>query len=337
MNENLYEALADCLQAIETGAEIESVLKRYPELADELRPVLEASVQARLLAAPVIPAAAIQRGRARVLQHAARMRESTRSPRRQFVLFPHLAVSLALVFLFFILGGTGLVRASGEALPGDRLYPVKRTVEDVRLLLVSSADGREELENEFEQKRLYEINQLLLEGRRQSISFVGEVMLQDDSRWVVSGIPVQIMPGCELPAEPVMLGASILLKGSTSQQGFVEAAQVELLAPGISLPTPQPTKTVEPDDGNQNENRMNQQNDNEQFEEDEREALENDNDDNRNDDIEDNGNDSSSDDGSNGNDASDDDNNNDNDNDNQNDDDNSGSGKDDNSNGDDDD
>ena len=50
MNERLYEALEVCLNALETGADIEAVLNLYPQFADELRPILETSIQARSLA-----------------------------------------------------------------------------------------------------------------------------------------------------------------------------------------------------------------------------------------------------------------------------------------------
>jgi hypothetical protein len=42
----LYEVLEICLQEIEQGVDIDTVLFRYPDLADELRPILEASVNA---------------------------------------------------------------------------------------------------------------------------------------------------------------------------------------------------------------------------------------------------------------------------------------------------
>jgi len=64
MNEKMYEALEVCLRAIETGAEIESVLTRYPQMADELRPILETSVQAQSLVAHSVPEDAMRRGRA---------------------------------------------------------------------------------------------------------------------------------------------------------------------------------------------------------------------------------------------------------------------------------
>jgi hypothetical protein len=45
------------------------------------------------------------------------------------------AFALVLTLVFFF-SGTGLVRASSSTLPGDNLYGVKRTWEDVRLLFV---------------------------------------------------------------------------------------------------------------------------------------------------------------------------------------------------------
>jgi hypothetical protein len=133
MNEKLYEALEVCLNALETGVDVESALRLYPQLADELRPVLEASIQAKSLALPSVPGAAKQRGRARVLGHANEMRKAAIKPRQRWAMFafPRLATSLAIA-LIFLLSGTGLVSASSGALPGDSLYPVKRSWEDLR-------------------------------------------------------------------------------------------------------------------------------------------------------------------------------------------------------------
>ena len=298
MNKKLYEALEVCLQALETGASIESVLKRYPQMADELRPILEASVRAQSLAAPSVPEGVMQRGRARVLGHAAEMRALTRGPRRSMFSFPRLATSLALA-LIFVLSGTGLVRAASGALPGDNLYPVKRTWEDIRLLLAFSSEGREVLEDEFEQERVNEVDELLAEGRHETISFAGLVTEQDGDYWVVSGIPVQITPNSKLPVEPVTLGASVVVKGRTNLQGFVEAERIDLLEPGISLPPFEPVEIEDPElENNSNDGEI------EEKIESPTETVENENDSDGN-----------------GNDDSDDDNDNDDDNSNDNDDD----------------
>ena len=249
MNEKLYEALEISLNALETGADPESVLKLFPELKEELLPLLEASRQARLLALPEVPQKVLRRSKARVLQHAAGMRAASAKARRQRVLFtfPRLAISLAIALLF-LFSGTELVRASDGALPGDNLYPVKRTWEDVRLLLVFNPESREELESEFEQERLHEVDELLAEGRHETITFAGVVTEQNASLWVVSGVPVQITPESRLPGTPVTVGTSIMLGGRTNAQGFVEAEYIEVLGPDIVLPTGVPTEMESSED-----------------------------------------------------------------------------------------
>ena len=242
MNEKLYEALEVCLRAIETGVDIESVLKLYPQMTDELRPLLEASTQAQSLRAPSIPEAAMRSGRARVLQHAAEMRESAPRPRKRWAMFafPRLATSLALA-LVFLLSGTGLVSASTGALPGDHLYPVKRSWEDLRLFFMFSPEGREGLESEFEQERLDEISSLLNKGRNEPIAFAGLVTAQDTNQWKISGITVMITSSSRLPVDSVTVGVPVMVIGHTDSQGFVEVDILEELGSGTSLPPLEPS------------------------------------------------------------------------------------------------
>jgi len=255
MSEKLYEALEVCLNALETGADLGSVLKRFPDLEDELAPILEASQQARLLAIPEVPEKAYQRGIMRVLQHANAMRNPVTKPRQRWAMFsfPRLAASLAVAFVL-MLSGTGLVRAADTALPGDNLYSVKRTWEDVRLVLSFDPEIRGELEDEFEDERLHEIDELLGEGRHESISFAGVVTEQNGDQWVVSGISVQITPDSHLPVGTVSVGDSIAVEGRTNAQGFVEAGRVELLGSNLSLPRFAPTEIEGPEEDNHNGN-----------------------------------------------------------------------------------
>jgi len=239
-NEKFYDILEVCLQAIETGADIESVLKLYPQMADELRPILETMVLSQSLSATSVPEDAIRRGRAHVLGHAAEMRESSRRSRGVGLVFRRLATSLALSFVL-LLSVTGIVNASSGALPGDHLYPVKRTWEDVRLWFTFSPERREELESEYEQERLDEIDVLLVDGREETIAFYGIVTAQNGDYWLVSGVPVQITAGTQLPVDPVVVGAPVTVVGSTNAQGFIEAQMVGSLGPGVSLPPLEPS------------------------------------------------------------------------------------------------
>src|SRR5512139_804079 len=95
----LYEVLEVCLQEIEQGADIDTVLFRYPDFADELRPILEASVNAKSMAASTPSVEVARRNRAKVLQHAAQMRElKVRSSRRVWLAsLRRVVVTLAVV------------------------------------------------------------------------------------------------------------------------------------------------------------------------------------------------------------------------------------------------
>lgn len=146
---NLYEVLEICLQELEQGKDIETVLFRYPDLADELRPILETSVDARKMAIPAPSDEVVRRNRAKVLQHAAQMREAKVQPSRRiwFASLRRLAVTLAVLAVLFA-SGTGLVRAASTTLPGDNLYPVKRTWEDVLVAFTFNVQQRDALEVE---------------------------------------------------------------------------------------------------------------------------------------------------------------------------------------------
>ena len=71
---NIFDVIEICLQEMENGADMESVLARYPSLAGELRPILETSMKARSMSNVEPSPDAIRRGRARVMQHAAELR-----------------------------------------------------------------------------------------------------------------------------------------------------------------------------------------------------------------------------------------------------------------------
>jgi hypothetical protein len=70
----------------------------------------------------------------------------------------------AVVALVIALAVTGLTSASANSLPGDRLYPVKRTVEDVRLAL-ASPNSQASLHVDFAGRRINEFEELLLKRR----------------------------------------------------------------------------------------------------------------------------------------------------------------------------
>lgn len=237
MNNRLYEILEICLREIEQGADVDTLLFRYPDLADELRPILEASVKAKGMAAPVPSEDVLRRNRAKLLQYAAEMRERKVAPtsrRLWSVPLRRALVTLALVVMLFV-SGTGLVRASSSSLPGDNLYPVKRTWERLSLLLTFDAAVREELEFEHENERLDELNELLVLGRSAKVDFAGYVTRQSADEWRVSGITVFISSKTRMPDEQVLTGAAVRVRGLTVNGG-VAAERIQLLSSGLKLP-----------------------------------------------------------------------------------------------------
>jgi len=234
---NLYEALEVCLKEIEQGADLDTVLFRYPEFADELRPVLEASLKARGMAVPVPSQDVVRRNRAKLLQHASQMREeigASASRRVWSVPLRRVLVSLMIIAVLFV-GSTGLVRASSNTIPGDNLYPVKRTWEDVLVLFTFNPEQRQTLELEHENERLDELHELFAEGRSAEVDFAGYVTRQTETEWRISGITVLISSETDLPVQPVAVGAAVRVHGRI-QNGGVVAAQIELLPSGSKLP-----------------------------------------------------------------------------------------------------
>lgn len=262
-NINLFDALEICLQALDQGADVESCLVRFPELAEELRPILVAAVRARSLSAPTVPVAVVRRGKARLLQTAAEMREQKKAPlvvptlpfwrRKGFfsARFTRLAFSSMAMIVFLLTGGTGLVNASTGALPGDHLYPVKRSWEGVRLIFVFDKHAKAELENEFDNERVHEIEELYTENRIAEVNFVGVIQEQKDKSWVIDGLNIRIDEKTRFTGE-ILPGSVVQVMGETDD-GHIKAHSISLLAtPGVTpsaFPSATPTYTEMPETG----------------------------------------------------------------------------------------
>lgn len=234
---DMYEVLEMCLKEIELGADVDTVLFRRPEFADELRPILETSVKAKAMAVPAPSEDVIRRNRAKVLQHASELREQKSAPparRLWYVPLRRALVTFMVVAVLFA-SGTGLVRASSATLPGDNLYPVKRGWESLSLFFTFNPEKREALEFDYENERLEEMRELLVSGRSAKVDFAGYVTRQSGTEWRVSGITVFTSSDTRLPDQPVAVGDAVRVRGQT-QNGGVAAERIELLPSGSRLP-----------------------------------------------------------------------------------------------------
>lgn len=255
MTVDLYDALEICLQAQERGADIDACLKLFPDLADELRPILETAAQVR--AEPVeIPVAAMRRGRALVLQHAAELREQKRSSNVVFWsklwqtgrTFRIVGTSLATV-VFLFSSGTGLVFASSNSLPGDQLYPVKRSWEGVQLAFIFDPQIKQERENEFEHERVEEIHELFSESRQTQVDFQGKVEIQHPTQWQIAGLQIVLEHDAVIDSN-ITIGTTVRVIGET-EDGVIKAEHIILVETPAITPTPisstkRPTETAMP-------------------------------------------------------------------------------------------
>ena len=242
---NKYEALEAMLaNYFENGADIETVLAEYPEFADELRPLLQAAIGANALATPSVPADVARRGRTRLLQQAAQIRDAAPAPRASLFNFRLATIALTLLLVFFT-GGTGLVRASSSALPGDILYTVKRSWENTRVWFADNGEILR-LEAEFEDERREEVAELLVYSRVAIVEFEGEVTNRNGSKWEVAGVPV-IVSG-EINVDPsIHVGSDVIVSGRTESDGVVFATKIILSHPeneNDATPTEMPDEDV---------------------------------------------------------------------------------------------
>jgi Domain of unknown function (DUF5666)/Domain of unknown function (DUF5667) len=248
MNKRLPDALENCLQRMDQGESLDSALALYPELAAQLRPLLETAARARSARRESLPQAVLVRQRSRGLALAAELRQgkNRRLLQRRFW---RPAVTILAVIAILVMSSNGLLIASAHSIPGDTLYPLKRSLESTQLHLVSNPAKRQVLEREFGERRVDETKSLLTHQRIENVDFTGVVSSQSEGKWLVSGISVNVTPHTEID-EGILVGDEIEVHGTTDSGGSVAASQLSLVkktAPNPEHPEASPTPTPSPE------------------------------------------------------------------------------------------
>jgi uncharacterized membrane protein YgcG len=236
MSDQLFLALDNCLRMMDQGADLESCLARYPELATELRPLLLAALDAESITEKDVPVDVMRRSRARVLNAAAELREQKPTKKTLF-LFPFRRVfkvsfaAMIVIILMAGIGGTGLVSASNRSLPGDQLYHVKLTWENIRLKLAADQMKRDSLESQFELERVEEINDLINVGRSEQVKFYGQVEGIFPDQFIISGVTVAVTPDTRLDGD-IQMNVWVRVEGATQTDGVVVADRIKVINAG---------------------------------------------------------------------------------------------------------
>ncbi len=147
------------------------------------------------------------------------------------------ALNAVLTFLAFlaIIGST--VTVAADSLPGDRLYPVKRLTEQVRLNLATSAAARERYEEKLVETRQQEAREVIRLQREVEVSFEGKLESAGDDLWVVEDIPVKIAPDA-WQGVPLQEGQVVVIKAKVAD-GKLTASQIKIKE---EKPAPTPTR-----------------------------------------------------------------------------------------------
>lgn len=161
MVNELDEILNECLERLAKGDTIDQCLQRYPEQADELKPLLQTALDVKKTVA--IQPRAEFKARARYQFRSALQEASSRKSRPAFGWFPRWATVVAVVIGILLLG-SGTVAASGYSMPDSPLYSLKIATENAQIALTRSDLGRAELNAKFADRRVTEIVYLAHKG-----------------------------------------------------------------------------------------------------------------------------------------------------------------------------
>lgn len=224
MSDSFESILDESISALQAGVPIEDILAETPEYAAELRPLLfaatiltdpnptlvpeerksalRAEYIKQVASLPAAPSPALNE-KVQAIVSIIRRRMTRRAVLNDLVtiiLTVLLTLGMALLLLSY---------AARDTLPSDLLYSFKRLSENVQLGLTFDAGRREVLIEEFNQRRLDEIEQLIEQNRAAAVQFKGILETKGGNLWIIAG-------------ETVFLPADVTLEGQPQEGNEVE-------------------------------------------------------------------------------------------------------------------
>lgn len=224
MSDSFESILDESISALQAGIPVEEILAEAPEYAAQLRPLLFA---ATVLADPnprLVPEERKSALRAMYLQQVTELpseKPPTFSEKAQAVsriirrrstpkaVFSDLATVIVTVILTLLMTLLLLSFAAQATVPGDFLYSLKRSSEAVQLGLTFGEAQRTGLIQQFNQRRLAEIEQLIQQDRAAVVDFRGVLETKGENLWIIAG-------------QTVFLPADVILQGQPQEGDEVE-------------------------------------------------------------------------------------------------------------------
>jgi hypothetical protein len=178
MSQSISDILAFCLDEVERGElTIDQCIEKYPAYGDELSALLHTSQNIKAASAvnprPTFSSLSQARMQNLIINISPKSGNNQTSKTiknrlsKLFFMKNQIAARLVtiMVLIAILIGGsTGAAFAASDALPGDTLYTVKTTFEEVQLV-ISDDNGDVDLLNAFANERVAEIQSLLEIGR----------------------------------------------------------------------------------------------------------------------------------------------------------------------------
>ena len=263
MSRKFDTVLDDCMDLLRAGASVEDCLARYPEHAEELRPLLSLASAVKGIPTPRPDFASVDANRLRMLdavQNTAALNRQ-RSPAMsgwlgRLVSGPQnrpllrTALALAAVLILVSLSTAVLFASASHSLPGQTLYPMKRFGENIRLSLTLDAAARQDLRTKFRLERQREVMQVLESRQQATLEFRSTLDEIGDGYWIVGGLRVIVGDDTVVEGQ-VVVGATVIVHASSPGDGTLRAIKLQVLAhPTLLTPlatvTPTPTPSATP-------------------------------------------------------------------------------------------
>ena len=254
---DFYTIFDECIARLEQGASVEDCLQAYPEFAESLAPALATTAELLQLS-PLAPSAeTTAQGLNAVMAafdsqpkpspsifHVIRdilAKWQRPKPRQNPVRF---ALQMAIVLVMFLFVGSGFaITAAADSLPGQTLYPIKRTWENTRLTLTLDETTRKELQTEIHETRRQEVKILLQTRQPEIVEFTGTITILQNDTVTIDDFAIMLTEDTAVIGK-LFVGQNTLVTAQIGVDGTLFA--ITITGKDNSIPvtaTPPPTST----------------------------------------------------------------------------------------------
>jgi hypothetical protein len=261
---DFYAILDECVSRLGQGKTPKACLADYPSQAGELAPDLALAAElihlSRLESSPEAVADGYEKMMAALdtkekispLASLATFMGKLLSPlwRKQRGLAATMLRTAMIAVSILVAVGSFVVTAAADTLPGDALYPVKRSWENARLTLTVNDSSRQTLQSEFERRRREEVQAVLDLRRPVVVEFTGVVESLVTEVWQVDGLDLTITDDTQVSGA-VNVGQGVAVRAQVKDDGSLNALKIVVdntqpMSRATPTLIPQPTQTPRP-------------------------------------------------------------------------------------------